>query len=106
MFDKDISKIEPREIVKGFKARFVHSETMTVVFWEVEANSKLPEHTHIHEQLSQIIEGKFEMIIGGDQKIYEPGSIIVIPSNVPHSGKALTDCKITDVFCPVREDYK
>jgi len=32
--------------------------------------------------------------------------IVTIPSNVTHSGRAMTQCKLRDVFCPVREDYK
>jgi hypothetical protein len=34
-----------------------------------------------------------------------PGSVGIIPPNAVHSGRALTDCKILDVFSPVREDY-
>ncbi|MEM9679361.1 MAG: cupin domain-containing protein [Bacteroidota bacterium] len=103
--DIDISSVEPREIIPGYKARFIHSETMTTAFWEVEAGAEIPMHSHMHEQLSMITEGEFEMTIGGNTKIYRPGGIIVIPSNVEHCGKAITNCRITDVFCPVREDY-
>ncbi|EDP71524.1 possible pectin degradation protein [Flavobacteriales bacterium ALC-1] len=101
-----ISEIEPREIIKGYRARFIHSETMTVAIWEIDAGAKLPEHSHINEQLVRLTEGQFEMTIDGVTKIYTPGSILVIPPNVSHSGKAITDCKITDTFSPVREDYK
>lgn len=104
--DKRIMAIEPIEIVKGYKARFVHSETMTITFWEVEAGSELPMHSHFHEQVSQILEGEFEMTIDGKTKIHKPGSILVIPSNVEHSGRSITACKILDIFSPVREDYK
>ena len=104
--DQNILDIEPREIVKGYKARFLHTSTMTIAFWEVEANAELPMHHHIHEQVSQILEGEFEMTIDGITKVHKPGSVLVIPSNIEHSGKAITDCKILDIFNPVREDYK
>lgn len=106
MILKEITSITPREIAKGFLARFVHTESFTLSFVDVKAGAILPEHAHIHEQTSQVIEGEFEMTIGGKTTLLTPGSVVVIPSKVPHSGRALTDCKIQDVFCPVREDYR
>ncbi|MEN8965571.1 MAG: cupin domain-containing protein [Polaribacter sp.] len=102
----EIKDINPKEIIKGFNGRFVHMETFTIAFWEVKKGSELPEHSHFSEQTTQVMEGKFEMTVNGITQIYTPGSILKIPSFAKHSGKALTDCKITDVFCPVREEYK
>jgi len=102
----EIKDINPKEIIKGFHGRFVHMETFTIAFWEVTKGSEIPEHTHFHEQTTQVTEGEFEMTVDGVTKIYTPGSILQIPSLAKHSGKALTNCKITDVFCPVREEYQ
>ncbi len=79
---------------------------MTHAYWSIEKGAELPEHSHTHEQVVNILEGKFEMTVGGELKIIEPGDIIVIPSNIPHTGRALTKCRILDVFSPVREDMK
>ena len=102
----NISDIEPKEIIKGYHGRFVHMESFTIGFWEVEAGSEIPYHSHVHEQTTQVTEGEFEMTVDGVTKIYKPGMILKIPSFAMHGGKALTDCKITDIFCPVREEYK
>jgi len=84
----------------------VHSENTTTAFWEVEAGSVLPEHAHVHEQIAQVTEGEFVLTIAGETTIMLPGMVAVIPSNVPHSGKALTPCKMVDTFYPVREEYR
>jgi len=101
-----ISEIEQKEVFKGFKGRFIHMERFTLGFWEIESGSEIPIHSHVHEQTTEVIEGQFEMTCNGITKIYEPGMIVTIPSNVLHGGRALTHCKLSDVFCPVREDYK
>lgn len=101
-----IENIQPKEIIEGYKGRFVHMETYTLAFWEVEAGASIPIHNHIHEQTTQVIEGEFEMTVDGVTTIYTPGMLVTIPSQVPHGGRALTACKLSDVFCPVREDYK
>jgi quercetin dioxygenase-like cupin family protein len=102
----DITSLKQHQVVEGYKARFVHSESMTIVFWEVDKGASIPVHSHIHEQLSQVTEGRFEMDIDGETIILKPGDLLVIPSHAKHGGKALTDCKIIDTFSPVREDYR
>ena len=101
-----LTEVEPKEIIKGYHGRFIHMDSYTLGFWEVEAGSEIPIHSHVHEQTTQVIEGEFQMTVDGVTAIYTPGMIVTIPSHVPHGGKALTDCKLSDVFCPAREDYK
>ncbi len=90
----------------GYKARFVHGGQMTLAYWTIEPGMPLPLHSHVHEQVTNVLAGEFELTIGDDTKLLMPGSVAIIPPNVPHTGKALTRCEILDIFHPVREDYK
>lgn len=102
----EIHKIKPREVFPGFQGRFIHSKTMTFAYWEVRKGSTVPEHSHMHEQVVNMLEGEFDLTVGGYSKTLSQGMVAIIPSNAKHRGKAMTDCKILDVFHPVREDYK
>ncbi len=106
MIDINLDSIKEREVVKGFRGRFIHSESMTHAYWNIDKGADLPEHAHVHEQVVNILEGEFELTVGGEKKIIKPGDIVVIPSNIPHTGRAITNCRILDVFSPVREDMK
>lgn len=101
-----ISEIKQRELAKGIKGRYFHTNAMTIGFVDIEKGAILPAHSHVHEQTTQIIEGQLEMTIDGVTQILEPGTITLIPSNVIHGANALTDCKVVDIFSPVREDYR
>jgi quercetin dioxygenase-like cupin family protein len=101
-----LNTIEWKEPVEGFKGRFVHSANMTFGYWDIEAGASLPEHAHPHEQVTSVIEGEFELTVDGETKTLGPGSVVIIPSNVSHSGKSVTNSRIIDVFYPVREDYR
>lgn len=100
-----VQQIEPYEIVPGYQARFVHSTTMTLAYVEIDADARLPEHSHYHEQVINMLEGKFELMLAGEKLTLEPGNVVVIPPNMPHSGLAKTRCRILDVFHPIREDF-
>ena len=102
----NISEIPPRDLVAGIKGRYIHTEKTTTGFVEIDKGAVLPPHSHMHEQTTQVTQGKLEMTIGGETMVLEPGIFVVIPSNVVHSARALTHCQVIDTFCPVREDYK
>lgn len=102
----DLSGVPERELVPGFFARFVHGERLTLALWRVSEGALLPAHAHPHEQISTVLEGRFELTVDGRAEVLEAGRVAVIPPNVRHEGRALTPCRILDAFAPVREDYR
>lgn len=102
----ELANIDPIEVINGFTARFIHTSSMTLGYWDVAKGAVLPNHSHLHEQVTQVEEGEFQLTVNGDTQIYTKGMVAVIPPYVEHSGVALTDCKLFDIFQPVREDYK
>ena len=102
----NLDELEEKQMVPGFKGHFVHSENMTFAYWDIEAGAVLPEHSHPHEQVASMIAGEFELTVNGETKVLRPGSVAIVPSDAVHSGRAITICRIIDVFYPVREDYR
>jgi quercetin dioxygenase-like cupin family protein len=102
----DWSKVQPRTVIPGFVGRFLHSQAMTFALWEIAAGAVLPEHSHHHEQVVHLYEGEFELTVEGVTRRMLAGTVFAIPANARHHGRAITDCRIMDVFCPVREDYR
>jgi quercetin dioxygenase-like cupin family protein len=101
-----LTRIETKELIKGAQVRFVHSDNMTMAYWQFEQGTDLPEHSHPHEQITNMMGGSFELTIDGETLDLEAGSVVVIPPNAVHSGRARTGCYVIDVFHPVREDYR
>jgi quercetin dioxygenase-like cupin family protein len=94
------------KVWNGISGPIFHSDKMTIAHLEIEAGTELPMHQHYHEQWSNLIEGEFEFIINGEVYSLKPGMSVHMPPDVPHSGRAITNCKIIDCFHPVRQDWK
>ena len=97
----NIKNLKQREIIPGFNGKFVNGENITWAFWDIKKDSSIPDHFHIHEQIMHVISGDFEFTINGLTSVFSEGDTIVIPSNIPHRGKALTNCKIMDAKCKI-----
>ena len=100
-----LSELEGKEHISGAMARFVHCDNMTLAHWEFEAGVLLPEHSHPHEQITNVLDGVFELTIEGQPHRLEAGMVALIPPDARHSGQAVTHCRLFDVFYPVREDF-
>ena len=100
-----LENLSAHEPFPGWQGKFVSSGSMTFVYWDIRAGLALPEHSHPHEQVAHGIEGQFELVVDGHSQVLSAGSVAVIPPHAVHSGRAITDCRLMDAFCPIREDY-
>lgn len=63
-------------------------------------------HAHEgHEQVSYIVQGSFEVVVGDEKKVVTAGDSFYAGLNVPHGVIALEESVILDVFTPIREDF-
>lgn len=102
----EIETLPTKEIFPGFTAQGLHTGTLSFMYLTVLQGAAVPEHSHPHEQVSQVLSGTFELTVNGDTMLLQPGIVAVIPPNTRHSGKAISACQLLDVFNPEREDYK
>lgn len=102
----NVSDLKEKELVPGLYVRFIHTQNMTLAYWDIKAGAAMPEHSHSHEQVVNVVKGEVEYTVGDEVRLMKPDEVAVIPGDVLHSGKAITDCKLIDVFYPVREDYR
>src|SRR5262249_50442314 len=98
--------LNEKEVFPGYKGRAIHTGTTTYMYWKIDAGASVPEHSHMHEQVVNVLQGEFELIVDGEVRSLKPGTVAFIPPNVKHSGHAITYCELLDVFVPEREDYK
>ena len=101
----NLNDLKELDLAEGIAARVVNTDTVSVAHVNLAAGALLPEHSHHHEQVVNVVDGELELTVDGDTTILSRGRAMVLPSNVTHSGKALTDCYVVDVFHPVREDF-
>lgn len=88
----------------GVAGSLYHSGQATFGHVTLQKGIDLPEHHHFHEQWTHVIEGEMLFRINGEEKLLTRGMTAYIPSNLPHSAKAITECRVIDCFLPVRED--
>lgn len=102
-----LADIPAREIFGGaIRGHYAHADAMTIGEVLLEPNTIVPMHEHPHEQLTYVIDGRFEFTVGAETTVLEPGMAALIPGNVVHGGKTLTACRVIDVFSPTRDDYR
>jgi quercetin dioxygenase-like cupin family protein len=94
-------------IFPGVHIRTCAAEKVMISLVDMEPHAVVEEHSHAHEQVGMVLQGRAIFVIGGEQKALGPGDLYRIPGNVRHKVIGLEEpFRAMDIFCPVREDYR
>jgi unsaturated pyranuronate lyase len=105
---KDLAR---RSLFPGVEFRFVAGAQAAIAEgWFTKGAEPMGEggtHSHEAEELLYVLEGELQMRMGDEleEVTVRSGEVLVIPSNVPHGGRAAEDTHALAVFTPVRTEF-
>ena len=83
---------------EGIKAWILQGETHQLVFFQMEANARVPEHSHDYAQWGMVIKGEMELIIEGKTRNCKKGDEYLIPARAKHWARFLAKTRVMDLF--------
>jgi quercetin dioxygenase-like cupin family protein len=101
----DTNALEVIERLPGWRGRYFHSQNMTFAHYEFDRGASIHEHFHPEEEVYEVLEGELELTIDGVAQIARAGIVGIVPANVRHFVKALTDGRAIIVDNPARKDF-
>ena len=105
MFQKHTEEGYTRAVAGIEMKTLVHGERTLMTEFVLKKGSQLPHHSHPHEQIGYLVNGRMRLSIGSEKNDVMPGDSWCIPSGVEHGAEILEDSVAVEVFSPVREDY-
>jgi len=98
------------DVKPGVQRRLIHTDNLMMVVidfsngpWE----QPDPAHSHVHEQITYVVEGEILFFCQGEQEQrLKSGDMFSVPSGRDHGIQLLSPtAKLIDCFTPVREDF-
>ncbi len=98
----DTNDLPVREPRPGFQGRFFHSEHMTFSYYSITAGADVARHRHHNDEVWHVLDGELEVTVAGEVRVLRAGEAAVVPPNVEHAARAITDCRAIVADHPVR----
>ena len=98
--DVELEKLNPlidRQMVTG--------ESLMLARVILRKGAIVPEHSHVNEQVTYILDGALKFWIDNREIVVRSGEVLCIPPHMPHKAEALEDTVDLDVFYPPRQDW-
>jgi quercetin dioxygenase-like cupin family protein len=89
----------------GIYRKYIHGMNVTVAQFKLTKGSVVKPHSHVHEQVSVVVQGKVRFTVGNDVYVMKAGDVVRIPPGVVHGAEALEDSLVVDVYSPIRDDW-
>jgi quercetin dioxygenase-like cupin family protein len=102
----DWSTIPVENTAAGIQRQMVVGENVMICRFRFAPFLVTPEHTHPHEQMTLVVQGRVRFFIEGEERIVSPGDVLHFPPHNRH-GATMMDQEVIliDIFSPIREDF-
>jgi len=98
-FPKIIKDLPEAELpFSGVRAWILQGEKHQLIFFEMQPEAKVPEHSHTYPQWGMVIQGKMNLAIDGKTKLIEKGDDYLIPAGAKHYAAFLVKTRVIDLF--------
>ena len=105
-FVSDWTKIPVEQVAKGIRRQMVVGENVMVCRFTFDPFVVTDVHTHPHEQMTLVVQGKVRFTIDGLTVIAAPGDVLHFPPHTRHGATMLDEeVVLVDIFSPIREDF-
>ncbi len=102
----DWSKVPVEQIEKGIQRQMIVGQNVMVCRFRFAPFVVTAEHSHPHEQMTLVVQGKVKFIISGEERIVAAGDVLHFPPDNRHGATMLDEEVILiDIFAPIREDF-
>jgi quercetin dioxygenase-like cupin family protein len=102
----DWKTIPVEQISAGIERQMVVGQNIMVCRLKFAPFTVTPEHSHVHEQMTLVMQGKVKFILGSEERIVSAGDVLQFPSNHWHGATMLDEeVVLIDIFTPIREDF-
>jgi len=94
------------KVIEGITIKtLVFGKNMLLSEFHMEKGSRLPMHSHPHEQTGRLLNGRIILTIADEKSEMKPGDCWSVPCNTPHGAEIIEESIAIEVFSPIREDY-
>ena len=101
------AEAKPTYVFEGIARRTLSwGEKVMVIQNTFSPGTGVPEHAHIHEQISYVVEGSLVVTMEGTTYTLNAGDSLLMPSNLSHSASSPKGAVVIEAFAPPREDFK
>jgi quercetin dioxygenase-like cupin family protein len=103
---RESGNVERVEMHPGmWRQTLVSGKGLMLCLFTLKAGTKLPAHSHVHEQAGFVISGAVALTVNGSTEVTRKGCAYFVASGLEHSALALEDSAVVDAFSPPRAEY-
>ena len=100
--------VPSEQVTPEMQRKIISGEKMMIARMKFQDGFVVPLHSHINEQITQVISGTIRFWFGDNKdQVMDlgAGDVIVIPSNLPHEALMIGEVEEIDSWAPPRADW-